>query len=91
MLQDLERTLGLGQPQVQDVERHSTELETCRERLNTYLQIIHTPIEPAGITPYQVVGELVRLRMRDDAPELQADQSTSVVVRRVSIEAWVPS
>jgi len=68
VLQDLEGTIGLGQPQIQDVERHSAELETCRQRLNHYLQIIHTPIEPSGVTPYQVVGELVRLRARGTMP-----------------------
>jgi len=68
VLQDLERTLGLGQPQVQDVQRHSAELETCRQRLNVHLQIIHSPIEPAGVTPYQVVGELVRLRASTTTP-----------------------
>lgn len=68
VLQDLERTLGLGQPHVDDVQLHCDELNTCRERLNRHLQIIHTPIEPSGVTPYQVVGELVRLRAAGTRP-----------------------
>jgi very-short-patch-repair endonuclease/DNA polymerase III delta prime subunit len=68
VLQDLERTLQLGQPHVDDVQRHCDELNTCRERLNQHLQIIHTLIEPSGVTPYQVVGELVRLRAAGTKP-----------------------
>jgi hypothetical protein len=68
VLQDLERTLGLGEPHVDDVQRHCGELNNCRERLNRHLQVIHTPIEPSGVTPYQVVGELVRLRAAGTKP-----------------------
>jgi len=62
VLQDLERTLRLGRPKVDDVARHCAELASCRERLNGHLQTIHTPIDPGKVTPYQAVGELVRLR-----------------------------
>ncbi len=68
VLQDLERTLRLGRPHVDDVQRHCEELNTCRTRLNRHLQIIHTPIQPSGVTPYQVVGELVRLRAAGTTP-----------------------
>ncbi len=62
VLQDLERTLRLGEPSVADVDGHCEELIECRDRLNEYLRVLHTPVEPCGKTPYQVVGELVRLR-----------------------------
>ena len=62
VLQDLERTLNLGPPHVEDVHRHCDDLSTCRDRLNGHLQVLHTPIQPSGLTPYQVIGELVRLR-----------------------------
>jgi len=68
VLQDLDHTLRLGQPKVDDVQRHCAELSLCRERLNRHLQTIHTPIDPAGVTPYQVVGELVRLRAQKTRP-----------------------
>ena len=61
VLRDLKHTLDLGQRAVPDVEGLCATLETCRRRLDAHLAIIHTPIEPAGVTPYQVVGKLVRL------------------------------
>ena len=68
VLQDLEHTLQLGQPKIENVQQLCAELKTCRERLNRHLQIIHTPIEPSGVTPYQAVGELVRLRAQGTCP-----------------------
>jgi len=68
VLQDLGQTLQLGRPEVADVQRHCQELQLCRERLNQHVEVIHTPIQPGGITPYQVVGELVRLRAQNTRP-----------------------
>jgi len=68
VLEDLGRTLGRGQPNVKEVRRHCEELIKCRDLLNQHLQIIHTPIAPSGVTPYQVVGELVRLRAQGTRP-----------------------
>ena len=82
VLQDLERTLGLGKPQLVDVQRHCAELTRCRDRINRHLEIIHTPINPSGLTPYQVVGELVRLRAAGTRPpdfELESPLSWTMV------------
>lgn len=68
VLQDLEQTLDLGRPSVEDVERHCEELIRYRDRINRYLEAIHTPLKPCGLTPYQVVGHLVRLRAIDTRP-----------------------
>lgn len=62
VLDELKRTLSLEKPWVEDVHQHAQELDWCRERLNEYLRRIHTPLAPSGFTPYQIVGELVRLR-----------------------------
>ena len=62
VLQDLDRTLRLEQPQLQDVRRHCEELNRHRGQLNLYLQVVHTPNQPSDVTVYQAVGELVRLR-----------------------------
>ena len=48
VLQDLEQTLGLGKPQLEDVQRHCAELTRCRDRINRHLEIIHTPVSPSG-------------------------------------------
>lgn len=62
VLEELQRTLLLGRPQVEDVERRCQELYTCRERLNEHVRRIHAPLEPCGLTPFQIIGQLVRLR-----------------------------
>jgi very-short-patch-repair endonuclease len=68
VLQDLASTLGLGKPQLEDVRRHCEELAVYRDRLNRHLEIIHSQITPCGLTPYQIVGELVRLRANGTKP-----------------------
>ena len=68
VLQDLERTLALGKPNVEDVRSHCQELTACRDRLNRHLQTIHGPVTPSGFTPFQMVGELVRLRAAATRP-----------------------
>jgi len=68
VLQDLEQTLGLGKPQVEEVQQHCAELTRCRDRINRHLEIIHTPVSPCGVTPFQVVGNLVRLRAAGTRP-----------------------
>jgi very-short-patch-repair endonuclease len=62
VLQELESTLQLGQPQVDGLRMLCDQLGACRDSLNQHLEVIHTPIQPSGMTPYQVVGELVRLQ-----------------------------
>lgn len=68
VLQDLERTLALGKPNVEDVQSHCGELLQCRDRLNQHLQAIHSPVAPSNFTPFQMVGELVRLRASGTRP-----------------------
>ena len=62
VLQDLERTLLLRKPRVEDVDQQCANLASCRDQLNRYLDLMHQPISPSGLTPYQVVGQLVKLR-----------------------------
>ena len=62
VLDELKRTSSLEKPGVEDVQQHAQELDWCREQLNEHLRRIHTPLAPSGFTPYQIVGELVRLR-----------------------------
>lgn len=62
VLDELQRTLKLEKPWVEDVQQHAQELDQCRARLNEHLRRIHTPHSPSGYTPFQIVGELVRLR-----------------------------
>ena len=70
VLDDLERALQLGRPKSDDAEtaHHCEELKHNRDRLNRHLKTIHTPLSPCGFTPFQILGELVRLRAEGTRP-----------------------
>ncbi len=68
VLQDLGRTLDLGRPKVGDVQEHLTDLGDHRDRLNRYANLLHTRLSPSGLTPYQILGSLIRLRANDVKP-----------------------
>lgn len=62
VLMELSRTLQLPAPKKFDVASLSAELISCRDQLNSHLTAIHAPVQPSGLTPFQIIGELVRLR-----------------------------
>lgn len=62
VLEDLGRTLRLGAPKVGDLEGQAQQLRASRDRLNQHAEVMHGYLQPAGVTPYAVLGELVRLR-----------------------------
>ncbi|GIW83460.1 MAG: hypothetical protein KatS3mg105_5267 [Gemmatales bacterium] len=62
VLEDLSRTLNLGRPKTADVAKQANDLKTYRDKLNRHAEILHSFLEPAHVTPFQVLGELVRLR-----------------------------
>lgn len=66
--QDLERTLRLGRPKLDDVERHAVLLQGARDRLNRHAESLHAPLEPSGLKPFFILGELVRLRTQGVQP-----------------------
>mgnify|MGYP002478974089 CR=1 FL=1 len=64
LLSELARTLELGKPKVKEFDDQVKVLEDFRRRLNDYCAAIHTPVGESGLTPYQLLGELVRFRHR---------------------------
>ncbi len=79
VLDDLERTLDLGRPANQNLERQAAELGRTRGKLNRYVQQLHSPIEPCRRTPYELIGSLCRL---------QADGITPFKCAIPEIETW---
>ena len=61
VLQDLERTLALGKPKRGDFAAQCAELAQYRNTANLHVDVIHQLYEPSQLTPYQIVGHLVRL------------------------------
>jgi very-short-patch-repair endonuclease len=62
VLDELARTLSLGRPRIDDVKRQAGELKSVRDRLNRHAAILHSYLDPTSVTPFQALGELVRLR-----------------------------
>jgi very-short-patch-repair endonuclease len=61
VLDELSRTLTLGRPKMQGSQERLEALQNAIERLNRHAEVMNTPIEPAGVTPFQVIGCLARL------------------------------
>jgi very-short-patch-repair endonuclease len=61
VLEELDRTMQLGAPQVAG-GRTADELRQARDRLNQHARLMHTPLEPSGVTPFRAIGALARLR-----------------------------
>lgn len=62
VLEALDRTLSLGSPSLDDLEQHVERLATVRDTLNAHAATLHTPLEPGGRTPYEILGAVVRLQ-----------------------------
>jgi very-short-patch-repair endonuclease len=60
-VQELDRTIRLGRPRLEETEEDLRLLTEMRDRLNTYSEAMNTPIGESGVTPYRAIGELTRL------------------------------
>jgi very-short-patch-repair endonuclease/DNA polymerase III delta prime subunit len=61
VLEEIARTLALGRPKAQFSEESLEALQSAIDGLNRHAEVMNTPIEPAGFTPYQIIGRLARL------------------------------
>ena len=63
VLAEIERVLKLGKP-MESPELAATvaRLTEVRDSLNQHVDRMHTVIAPSGLTPYQILTELIRLR-----------------------------
>ena len=61
VLEDLAKTLQLSRPVVDQLEEHIDRLTNTRDGLNKHADMMHTKLKPSGLTPYTIIGELVRL------------------------------
>ena len=61
VLDEIARTIALGRPKFQGSEERIEALQSAIDRLNRHAEVMNTAIEPAGITPFQVIGRLAHL------------------------------
>lgn len=78
VLDEIGRTWRLGKPRGPDLVSLVPELDARRTALNAHCTALHTPHAPTGLTPFQVLGELVRLGPHAEAaatPDLPGAES----------------
>ena len=68
LLEELRRTWELGPPKHQDPGSLHARLTAARDRLNDHARRMHEPHAASGLTPFQVVGQLSRLRLDGEKP-----------------------
>ncbi len=61
VLEELARTLALGRPRTQAPGGMLEALKAAIARLNGHAEVMNTPVDPSGLTPYQVIGRLAAL------------------------------
>lgn len=62
VLEELRRTWQLGPPVAEEDDRIIEQLTELRDELNEHAITLHTRHTPSQLTPYQVIGHLVRLK-----------------------------
>lgn len=77
VLQELNRTLKLGTPKLPaELPDTVKQLRERRDELNSHVGCMHTPQQPSGMTPYQVLTELIDLRASGASlPDFKMDES----------------
>ncbi|HLA63454.1 MAG TPA: DUF3320 domain-containing protein [Rhodothermales bacterium] len=62
LLDELQRTLGLGEPRSAALDSTPDALLDARDRLNAYAEAVNAPIGQTGVSPYEAYGRLLALR-----------------------------
>ena len=68
MLEELRRTWDLGAPKGESIEALTRRLTEARDVLNGHAERLHRIHPVAGLTPYQVFGQLSRLKQDGHSP-----------------------
>ena len=68
LLEELRGTWELGAPKGQGAGTLYARLLTARDRLNAHAVRMHTPEPASSLTPFQVIGQLSRLRLDGEKP-----------------------
>jgi very-short-patch-repair endonuclease len=61
VLEEIRHTWQLGRPRGQELEAVVGRLEQTRSRLNAHAAMLHTRLEPSGVTPFRILGALALL------------------------------
>jgi hypothetical protein len=68
VLEQVAKTLNLGQPKHANFQQQAEELQAIRDRLNRYVKVLHQTLEPAGLSAYDLIGHLTRMHSEGIPP-----------------------
>lgn len=68
LLEELKRVWDLGSPRGEFPDELIENLTEARDSLNAHPARLHKTYAPSGLNPYQVIGQLVRLRQDGQTP-----------------------
>lgn len=68
VLEELRRTWELGAPKAPDPKALFARLTEARDSLNAHARNLHAVDPASGLSPFQVIGHLVRLREQGERP-----------------------
>lgn len=68
LLEELKRVWDLGSPRGEFPDELIESLTEARDSLNAHPARLHKVYIPSGVSPYQVIGQLVRLRQNGQTP-----------------------
>ncbi|WP_031214184.1 DUF3320 domain-containing protein [Mesorhizobium sp. LSJC255A00] len=78
MLEELRRTWQLGSPRGQLASSLTERLLEARDKLNAHATRMHVPFGTSELTPYQVLGQLTRLRQNGQKPvDIELEDATA--------------
>jgi hypothetical protein len=60
--EEFRRALTVNQCKVGDLDGLAASLKDARDCLNVHAENLHRPLQPSGLTAFQIVGELVRMK-----------------------------
>jgi very-short-patch-repair endonuclease len=76
VLEDLRRTWELGRPTGGSHSEALARLKQLREKLNSHCVSLHSAMEPCGMSPFRIIGELTKLKeVGTEAPQLEFENS----------------
>lgn len=61
VLEELKRTKDLGRPTIKERDEVLVTLDRLRQLLNQHAAGLHQRLKPSGVSPYETIGNLVRL------------------------------
>lgn len=71
LLAELQATMELGVPKINEMESRYNEYVRLREELNGYCSSVNEPVPPSGLSPITLYGKLIKLAKRIEKTTLQ--------------------